>query len=73
MKTYGEVEVQIHTFLTSALYEGECPASRPGALPPGKEAGTNQIGKTTCTNKFRADKIQFGTFCLPASYLYTLK
>jgi hypothetical protein len=35
---YGVVEVQIHSFLTSALEGGERSASRPGrALPPGKE------------------------------------
>jgi hypothetical protein len=30
MKTYWEVEVELHTFLTSALYRGEWSASRPG-------------------------------------------
>jgi hypothetical protein len=29
MKTYGEVEIYLHAFLTSALHWGEWPASRP--------------------------------------------
>jgi hypothetical protein len=37
MKAYGGMDVQIHIFLTSALAGGEWSASRPGALPPGKE------------------------------------
>jgi len=47
MKTYWGAEVQLHTFLTSALYGGEWPASRHGRftykerapVPNGKEAG----------------------------------
>jgi hypothetical protein len=37
MKAYGGIDVQIHIFLTSALIGGEWSASRPAALPPGKE------------------------------------
>jgi hypothetical protein len=37
MKAYGGVDVQIHTFLTSALVGGEWSATRPGRFTPGKE------------------------------------
>ena len=32
MKAYGRMEVHLHTFLTSALHEGELSASSPGPL-----------------------------------------
>ncbi|PNF15375.1 hypothetical protein B7P43_G00968 [Cryptotermes secundus] len=45
MKAYGEVDVQIHIFLTSALAGGERSASRPGRFTPGERApGTHWIG-----------------------------
>jgi hypothetical protein len=45
MKTYGEVYVWIHVFLTSALVEVEWSASRLGRCTPEKTApGTNWIG-----------------------------
>jgi hypothetical protein len=34
MKMYVGVEVQLHAFLTSALYGGEWPASCPGHFTP---------------------------------------
>jgi hypothetical protein len=34
MKTYREVEVLVHAFLTSALDGGEWPTSQPGRLIP---------------------------------------
>jgi hypothetical protein len=37
MKAYGEVDVYIHIFLTSALVGGEWSASRPGRFIRGKE------------------------------------
>jgi hypothetical protein len=37
IKTYGEVEVQLYAFFTSALDGGEWLASRPGRFTPGKE------------------------------------
>jgi hypothetical protein len=37
MKTYGEVDIQILIFLTSALVRGDWSASRSGRLTPGKE------------------------------------
>jgi hypothetical protein len=37
MKTYRGVDVEIHVFLTSTLVRSEWPASRPAALPAGKE------------------------------------
>jgi hypothetical protein len=36
IRTYREVEVQLHPFLTSALDGGDWSASRPGRFPPGK-------------------------------------
>jgi len=45
MKTYWGVEVQLHTFLTSALDGGECQVSRPGRFTPTERApGTLWIG-----------------------------
>jgi hypothetical protein len=45
MKAYGEVDVKIHIFLTSALDGGEWSASRPGSHIPGERApGTHWIG-----------------------------
>jgi len=44
MKTYGEVEVQLHTFITLALGEGEWSASCPGKfIPKEKASSTNWI------------------------------
>jgi hypothetical protein len=44
MKTYVEVAVQIHVFLTSALIGGEWLDSRPGHITPEERApGTQQI------------------------------
>jgi hypothetical protein len=36
MKVYGEVDVQIHIFLTSALAGGEWSTSCPGRFTPGE-------------------------------------
>jgi hypothetical protein len=45
MKLYGEVELQLHTFLTSALHEGERSASRHGRFNHTEIApGTHWIG-----------------------------
>jgi hypothetical protein len=45
MKAYGEVDVQIHIFLTSALVGGEWWASRSGRSTRGEKAhGTHWIG-----------------------------
>jgi hypothetical protein len=38
MKTYGEVDVKIHVFLSSALAGGEWPASRSYRFIPGERA-----------------------------------
>jgi hypothetical protein len=38
MKTYGGVDVQIHTFLTSTLVRGEWSASCPGRFTPRERA-----------------------------------
>jgi hypothetical protein len=38
MMAYGEVDVYIHTFLTSVLVGGEWSASRPGCFTPGERA-----------------------------------
>jgi hypothetical protein len=46
MKTYGGVDVLIHTFLTSALSGGEWSTSRPGRFTSGEKApGTHWIGE----------------------------
>jgi hypothetical protein len=46
METYGGVEVQIHLFLTSALFGGEWSASRPGCFAPGERIpDTHWIGR----------------------------
>jgi hypothetical protein len=45
VKTYWEVEVYIHTFLTSSLDGGEWSASRPGRFTPREKApGTHWTG-----------------------------
>jgi hypothetical protein len=45
MKAYGGVDVQIHVFLTTALVEDECSASRPGRFTSEKrEPGTHWLG-----------------------------
>jgi hypothetical protein len=45
MKAYGEVDVQIHIFLASALAGGEWSASCPGRFTPREGArGTHWIG-----------------------------
>jgi hypothetical protein len=45
MKAYGEVDVQTHVFLTSALVGGEWSASLPGRYTPRERApGTHWIG-----------------------------
>jgi hypothetical protein len=45
MKTYGELEVQIHVFLTLALVGGERSASVPGLFTPQERThGTHWIG-----------------------------
>jgi hypothetical protein len=38
MKAYGEVDIYIHVFLTSALVGGGLSASRPGRFTPGEKA-----------------------------------
>jgi hypothetical protein len=45
MKTYVEVDVLIHIFLTSVLVGGQWSASCPGRFTPGERApGTHWIG-----------------------------
>jgi len=45
MKMYGELEVYIHSFLTSALGEGVWSASRPACFTPeGRDPVTHWIG-----------------------------
>jgi len=45
MKTYGGVEVQLHTFLTSELDVGEWSGSRPGRFTyKVRAAGTQEAG-----------------------------
>jgi hypothetical protein len=41
VKKYGEVDVQFHTFLSSALVGGDCLVSRPGRfIPTDRASGT---------------------------------
>jgi hypothetical protein len=42
MKTYGSVEVQLHSFFSSALDRGEWLASLPGRLYPRYPLGGSQ-------------------------------
>jgi len=45
MKTYGRVEAQLHSFLTSALDGSQWSASRPGHFTPEiRASGTYWIG-----------------------------
>jgi hypothetical protein len=45
MKTYGGAEVYSHSFLTSVLVGGECPASRLSSFIPEERAtGSHWIG-----------------------------
>jgi len=44
MKTYGEMEVRLHTFLTSVLDGGEWSASLPGRFTHGGVTVTHCIG-----------------------------
>jgi hypothetical protein len=45
METYGEVDIQIHDFLTSALVAGEKSPSHPVRFTPGERAsGTHWKG-----------------------------
>jgi hypothetical protein len=39
----GEAEVQLHPFLTSALYEGGVQLRDPAASPSGKNPGTHRL------------------------------
>jgi hypothetical protein len=38
MKTYGEMDVQIHVFFTLALVAGDLSTSRPGRSTPGEKS-----------------------------------
>jgi hypothetical protein len=61
MKTYGEVEVYIRAFLTSALVGGEWSASRPGSFTPVERAPGTQciwgwVGLETVWTTWRGEK-----------------
>jgi hypothetical protein len=45
MKAYGEVDVQIHIFLTSTLVAGECSDSRTGCLTHGEKSPWYQLDR----------------------------
>jgi hypothetical protein len=47
IKTYKELEEYVHSILTSALYEGEMPASRLGCFTRGKSL--NRSGRRLCS------------------------
>jgi hypothetical protein len=44
MKTYGEVEIWLHTFLTSTIDGGEWSALRPGRFSFGENPCTHYMG-----------------------------
>jgi hypothetical protein len=44
MKAYGDVDVQIHIFFTSALAAGEWSVSRPCPFTPERNPGTHWTG-----------------------------
>jgi hypothetical protein len=47
MKTYEEVEVELHLFLMSAQEGGEWSASHPGCFTPGETKNTRRKLTTT--------------------------
>jgi hypothetical protein len=55
MKAYGGVDVWIHIFLTSALAEGECSASRP------EDMDMSLGGPQSRSGRFEEEKIIYPT------------
>jgi len=48
-RSHVGVEVQLHSFLISALYEGEWSASRPSRFPPRKTAPVPSVNRREMT------------------------
>jgi hypothetical protein len=57
MKTYWEVEVQLHVFLTSVLNGGECSASRRGRFTPDARAPGTQLEALSCLDAVAKRKV----------------
>jgi hypothetical protein len=62
MKTYAAVEVLLHGFLASALYEEERSASRPGRCPAVRAPDTHWIG-VWWTYLFHTRGLRIAFFC----------
>jgi hypothetical protein len=52
MKAYGEVDVEIHIFLTSALVGGERSASRPGRFTPEERPSVISYRNNNLTSRY---------------------
>jgi hypothetical protein len=56
MKAYGEMDVEIHIFLTSALAGGEWSVSPPGRFTPGEMVPGRKLGGTQSRSGRRGEE-----------------